>query len=84
METTRSATAHVIDAISRDSRASDDPKTVAHSLAALYQGNRTALHDAIRELALDYDWKDDMQPYRWLHEVAVCLARRRGAITTKT
>ena len=76
METTRSATANVIDAISRDSHVPDDPSVVAAALAVLYRDNRAVLAQAIDDLCDDRNWSGDAEPYRWLDDVAVHLRLR--------
>lgn len=59
----------VIDAISRDPAANEDPDEVARALRILYAGDIEALIIAMGEMLADKEWSQDREPYRWLEGV---------------
>jgi hypothetical protein len=73
MTATNTAIRNVIDAISRDSRISDDPAVVAGSLRRMYASHLSDLRAAIADLLADEAWSSDAAPYNWLREVSAAL-----------
>ena len=68
--TTQTDIKATLDAISRDSRISDDPTVVAAALVGLYGDHMDELHTAIVDLFDDVEWSYDAQPYGWLRGVS--------------
>jgi len=74
MTTSTNSICNTIDAISRDSQISDDPRVVAQALSMLYADRASDVLAAIDELAADSTWSQDAEPYHWLADVRDAVA----------